>query len=456
MQTMSRLTLTALAIGIAGVMAAGTADASGFQIRENSVKNLGRANAGTTVAWGDASVVLNNPAAMVNLDRTTVQADVTMIDLNADFEGSGTTAVGTPLNGGDGGDPGEATPVPAMAVVFPLGGSLDSVTLGASVSAPFGLKTEYDPTWMGRYDAVVSDVKIVDLTLSAAIAFTDRISVGAGVILQNADVTLSKAIDFGTALCAASNPANCFNPAYPFQPQGADGMIEVAGDDTDVGFVVGAQLRATDNLVLGYAHRTEIDHTLHGTAEFTKPAAVAATFGALGVTAYDDGPIWANLTTPSTDTISARWDVSEGFRLLADVQWTGWSSLQTVDIRRNDGSALGAEAFEWSDSVFYSLGGEWDFSDAFTFRAGIGFDETPTNDEHRTPRLPDNDRMLYSVGVSWAVSEKFSVDGAFQHITIDDPTIALGPDFGDGQFSSMEGSFSGSANLFGISAQYRF
>src|SRR5690606_2969925 len=113
-------------------------DASGFQLRENSVKNLGRANAGTTVAWGDASVVLNNPAAMVNIDRTTVQADVTVIDLNADFDGSGTTAVGTPLSGGNGGDPGDATAVPAMSIVHPLSGSLESVVLGASVTAPFG------------------------------------------------------------------------------------------------------------------------------------------------------------------------------------------------------------------------------------------------------------------------------------------------------------------------------
>ena len=60
MQTASRLTLTSLALGIAGVLAMGQADASGFQIRENSVRNMGRANAGTTVAWGDASVVLNN------------------------------------------------------------------------------------------------------------------------------------------------------------------------------------------------------------------------------------------------------------------------------------------------------------------------------------------------------------------------------------------------------------
>jgi long-chain fatty acid transport protein len=452
MQTASRLTLSALALGVLGVLAAGQADASGFQIRENSVKNLGRANAGTTVAWGDASVVLNNPAAMSNLKQTTFQSDVTVIDLTADFTGSGTTAVGTPLSGGNGGDPGEATPVPAMAVVVPLSGSLQGVTVGASISAPFGLKTEYDPAWMGRYDALTSDVKIVDLTLSAAIAFTDRFSIGAGVIVQRADVTLSKAIDFGTALCAQSNPANCFNPAYPFHPQAQDGSIEVKGDNTDIGFVVGAQFKATDNLVLGYAHRSEVHHTLTGTGTFTMPASVEATFGALGVHAYDDGPIWANLDTPSTDTVSVLWGVHPGFRLLADAQYTGWSSLPSVDIYRDGGAVLGKEAFDWSDSWFYSVGGEWDFSDAITFRAGVGFDETPTNDAHRTPRLPDNDRTVYTLGMTWNVSDALSVDAAYMRVQIDSPTVNTI----SSSSSHLVGSFEGHADLVGLSAQYRF
>jgi long-chain fatty acid transport protein len=455
MQTASRLTLSALALGVLGVLAAGQADASGFQIRENSVKNMGRANAGTTVAWGDASVVLNNPAAMSNLKQTTFQADITVIDLTADFDGSGTTALGAPagpLSGGNGGDPGEPTAVPAMAAVFPLSGSLDAVTLGASISAPFGLKTEYEPTWMGRYDAITSDVKIVDLTLSAAIEFSDRFSLGVGLIYQHADVTLSKAIDFGTALCAQSNPLNCFNPAYPFHPQAQDGMIEVKGDDSDIGFVVGAQLKATDNLTLGYAHRSEVHHTLTGTGDFTKPASVEATFGALGVHAYDDGPIWANLDTPATDTLSVRWDAREGVRLLADVQKTGWSSLESVDIYRDGGVPLGNEAFDWKDTWFYSIGGEWDFSDAFTFRAGVGFDETPTRDEHRTPRLPDNDRTVYSLGMSWNVSEALSVDAAYMRVQIDSPTVNTTSSSG----SHLKGEFSGYANLLGVSAQYRF
>ena len=451
MQTASRLTLSSLALGIAGVLAFGQADASGFQIRENSAQNMGRANAGTTVAWGDASVVLNNPAAMVNIDSTLVQADITVIDLTADFEGSGKTALGTPLSGNDGGDPGDPTPVPAMAAVFPLG---EGVVIGASVSAPFGLKTEYDPTWMGRYDAITSDVKIVNLTLSAAYAVSDRFSVGAGVILQNADVTLSKAIDFGTALCAGSgNPMNCFNPAFPFHPQQQDGLIDVSGDDAALGWVAGVQFKASDRVTLGYAHRSEISHELHGVADFTMPASVAAALSVNPAGAgYVDSPIHAALDTPSTDTVSARFDISDDVRLLGEAQLTGWSSLQSVNILRDDNTVVGAEAFEWDDSWFFSVGGEWDMSDALTLRAGVGMDETPTSDLHRTPRLPDNDRMVYTFGMSWMASPRLSLDASYMRVEIDTPTVNTT----SSSSSHLVGSFDGYANLLSVAARYRF
>jgi long-chain fatty acid transport protein len=458
MQIASRHTFTALALGIAGVLAFGSADASGFQIRENSVKNMGRANAGTTVAWGDASVVLNNPAAMANLDKTTLQADVTVIDLTADFDGTGTSAVGSPLHGGNGGDPGEATPVPAIAAVFPLSGSLDNVTLGASISAPFGLKTEYDPSWIGRYNAITSDVKTIDLTLSAAIAFSEKLSVGVGVIYQHADVTLSNAVDFGTQLCALSAPvvpgvSNCAIPAYPFHPESSDALATVKGDDNDWGFVFGVQFRPTDNVAIGYAHRSEIHHTLTGNATFDhSDPRVPATFAALGVHSFDNGPIWANLDTPATDTVSVLWNVNDSFRVMADAQLTGWSSLEAVDIYRHGGAPLAHEPFNWDDTMFYSLGGEWDLSDAFTLRAGVGFDETPTNDAARTPRLPDNDRTVFTLGMTWNVSEALSVDAAYMRVQIDTPSINATSSSG----SHLVGDFDGHADLLGVSAQYRF
>jgi long-chain fatty acid transport protein len=444
--------VTALALGIAGALTLGNAHASGFQIRENSVKNLGRANSGTAVAKNDASVVSNNPAAMVNLDRNTVKVDLTMIDLDAEFTGGGTTAVGTPLTGGNGGDPGDMTPVPALAAVFPLGGALDNVVVGVSVDAPFGLKTEYDPNWVGRYNAIKSDVKTVDLNLSAALALTERFSIGAGLIVQRTDVTLSNAIDFGTAVCAGSgNVANCFNPAYPFRPQNNDGNVEVSGNDTSLGWRVGMQWRPTDKLSIGVAHRSEVDHDLKGDADFTVPSAVAAipTVGAV----YKDTPISAPLTTPSVTTVSVQYDITDAFRLMADYQATDWHSLQSVKIFRDGGGVLGNEPFQWKDTNFYSLGGEWDLSPAFTLRAGVAKDESPTNDTYRTPRLPDKDRKIFTVGATWNVSDAFSVDAAYMRINVDDPTIN-GATSSSG--SHLTGTFKAHADLFGVAAQFKF
>jgi long-chain fatty acid transport protein len=452
MQTIHR---TTLALGILGALAFGQAGASGFQLRENSVKNLGRANAGTAVAKDDASVVSNNPAAMVNLDKTTVQVDATDIDLTAKFTGGGTTAVGTPLSGGNGGDPGSPQVVPALAVVAPFG----NFRLGASISAPFGLKTEYDGDWVGRYNAIKSDVKTVDFTVSGAWAITNRFSLGVGVIFQRSDVTLSNALDFGSALCLGSgNPANCFNPAFPFHPQGADGRVQVKGNDNSTGWLVGAQWRPVDNFTLGYSHHSKIDHTLRGNADFTVPASVA---GALGPTAPADGAIFAPLTTPSIDTLSAQWDVAPQFRLYGDIQRTGWHSLQQVAIFRADGTPLGMpEQFNWKNTTYYAIGGEWDLSPAFTLRAGYGHDESPTSDATRDARLPDNTRKLYSIGATWHASDALSIDAAFQRIDIADPTIDVVSPFPGSPSpalgSSLTGKYKGHANLIGIAAQYRF
>ena len=457
MQNAHNLTrISALALGIAGALAVGQVQASGFQLREQSVKSLGRSGAGLAVSDKDASVVSLNPAAMTNVDETTVQADVTVIDLDADFTGSGQVLPGTPLarpvTGGNGGDPGDNTAVPNIAVVFPMHGALEGMTLGASIGAPFGLKTEYEPGWVGRYKALTSDVKTVDVTLSVAFQMSDGVSLGFGLIHERAEATLSKAVDFGLIACsnAPGGPANCSPLApFPIKPQGADGTFTVEGDSTALGYIIGGQIAPNDRLAIGVSYRSEIDHDVEGDVAFDKPAFVSASPTLSAV--FANGPGGAKLTTPSITTVSMRYGFNDDFRVLGTFQQTGWESLDKVEITRANGAVVGSEPFDWEDTTFYSVGVEYDFSDAFTLRGGIGKDETPTNDQDRTPRLPDNDRTLYSLGMTWNVSDKFSVDAAYQRITIDDTTISLNSDG-----SSLQGTYDGSADLLGISAQYRF
>lgn len=443
--------ITALALGIAGALTLGQAHASGFQIKENSTKALGRAFAGSGAAAGDVSVVSNNPAAMSTFKQSAVQADVAVIDLSADFTGGGRTAVGTPLNGGNGGDPGDATPVPSLAAIFPVGDT--GMTLGAQVSAPFGLKTEYDRNWVGRYNAVKSDVKTVDLTLAASFDFNSDVSIGLGLIYQRAEATLSNAIDFGTALCASPNPAACFNPASPFRPQANDGFVEVKGDDTGIGWVIGMHIHPNERTAIGFSHRSEIDHDLEGNADFTVPANVAAALAFARPGQFVDTTAMAPLTTPAVDTISVSFGITDNFKILGDISRTQWSSLDNVTIYFDSNQAPSVEGFEWKDTMFWSLGAEWDINDKFALRAGYAEDQSPTKIETRTPRLPDADRQWASVGLTWKASEAFEVSAAYTRIFVDDPKIG---DIHSSSASTLTGSYDADVNIFGLSAQYKF
>ena len=358
MQLASRVTrISALALGIAGALAFGQAQASGFQLKENSVKATGRAYAGSAAAAGDASVVINNPAAMTLFDRATVQADVHAIDLSYEIDATGTDAFGRPLTGGDGGNAGGVAAIPASSAIIPIGDT--GLTFGAAISAPFGLKTEYDRDWKGRYHAVESDVKVVDLTLALSLDLTDRFSVGAGMIVERAEVTLSNAIDFGSSVCRPSAATGGRPPAFclplgsnTYGPQQNDGFAEIQGDDTSLGWTAGLHWRPTDNVSLGLSHRSEIDHELEGEADFTVPGNVAPILAVGAPGQFVDAGVVAKLTTPSITTASAAWQVTDAFALMADVSATDWHSLEAIDIDYDSRQPNTVETFAWEDTMF--------------------------------------------------------------------------------------------------------
>ncbi len=450
--------VSALALGIAGVLAYGDVHAAAFQLKENSAKAQGRAMAGAASAKGDASVVVNNPAVMSTFTEKTLQADATAIDLSFKFQGGGTAAAGTPLQqplrGGQGGDAGALAAVPAASFILPLSGDFEYLTLGAMVSAPFGLKTDYESDWVGRYHALKSDVKIVDLTLAASLELNDRLSVGLGMIYEHADVTLTNAVDFGSGVCRV-NLAACITPspaAAPFGPQKNDGVASISGTDNSFGWLVGVNLRPTDKLSLGYAYRSEIGHELRGTASFEVPGNVRAVLGNAVYKPTDGGG--AKLTTPATHTFSVTYQATDRFAIMAEGVHTGWDSLKEIRIEfDNPLQADAVENYDWHDSWFYSLGGEYAFNDKFTFRAGIARDESPVARAHRTPRMPDEDRNWYSLGLTWNISQNLELNASYVKLDMaDKPEIDLVSSSG----SRLVGTYEGGADLYGVSMQYRF
>lgn len=431
--------LAALPFALAVTLTGQEAQASGFQLKENSVQGLGRAFAGEAAAPGDCAVVVNNPAAMGELGtENCAQADLNVINFATKFHGGGTDFLGRPLIGGNGGDGGLTKPVPAMYFTHSLN---DQWTLGASLNAPFGFQTEFKDEWVGRYEALLSKLESIDLTFSAGYRINDQFSIGGSVIAQRTSANLTQAIDFGTILAARTNGA--------LLPQEADGWGGLKGDDWGYGFILGALWKPTSADRIGVAFHSQIDHTISGNGTFLVPSNILPLLGG----AFVNTPGNADFDTPWFATASWWHTVDDRLSFGLDASYTHWSSFKDLVVHYNNPAQPDSVSlFTWEDTWFFSFGGDYRLNDRWTLRAGVGYDQTPTIDATRTPRVPDGDRTWLSVGVGYQYSEALKFDAGFVHLWVDDGKI----DHTSATFSHLLGRFDSSGNVLGVSAQYRF
>ena len=421
------------------------AHASGFQLKEDDAAGLGRAYAGSTSAPDDAAVVVNNPAAMIDLKAPTLQADVTGVNFSTNFHGGGTDAIGQPLTGGNGGDGGTTKAVPAFFFAMPLS---DRWAIGAGVTVPYGFQTNYNPDWVGRYEAIDSKLQSIDITVSAAYALTDNFSIGASAIAQRSSATLNQAVNFGSIL--AVNPAL---PPGTFLPQSADGFAQVKGNDWGYGWQLGFLWKATDADRIGLNYHSKIDHTLTGTATFGVPANVAPIFAASPVAVFQNTAASAGFDTPANAEASWWHTLNDQWSFGADVGFTQWSSLKGLTVQyANPAQPTTTEVFNWSNSYFGSVGAEYKLDQAWTLRGGLAIDGTPTSADTRDPRVPDATRRWITAGIGYKPNQNWNFDFGYAHLFVNDAHVQDVSATGD----VLAGYFENKGNLFGASAQYKF
>lgn len=461
--------LAALSLAIAGAFALPQdASASAFQLRENSAKGLGRAYAGSATAGGDASVVANNPAAMADLDGTYLQADLTAINFSTQFSGTAHDALGRPISGGTGGDGGATLPVPALFLTSKVS---DRVHLGLGLSVPFGFQTEYDSNWMGRYNAIKSRFESLDSTFSASFNVTDTFALGASVIAQKTSAELTSAINYnavGLGLIQQAAAAGAIPPAMAgalaqqvgaIVPPGSDGLARIKGDDWGYGWQLGGYWKLTPNDKFALSYRSRIAHRLQGTANFTVPANVSALLSNPAVAPLLGGgapfqhtTAAADFTTPASASASY-WHQEEKFGFGVDVAWTKWDVFKELRVDYNNpAQPASVEPFNWRNSWYAAVGGDYYLNDKVTLRAGLSLDTTPTKDATRDPRVPDETRKFAAVGIGYKASEHFELNASYAHIFVNKAHVQSTSATGD----VITGSFDDYGNLFSLSAQYRF
>lgn len=410
----------------------GNAYAAGFALIEVNASGQGNAYAGASAHTNNASTIFFNPAGMMKLEDQQLSIAAHVISPSADFDNDGSSRPAVPgfppfTTGfpagpltGDDDDGGDIAVIPNFYWVKPIS---DDMSFGLGVNTPFGLKTEYDDDWVGRYHGILSDLKTLNFNPSLGYRVDDKLSVGAGLNLMVAKVDLSSAIDFGT-ICVTVNPL-CQGAGVT--PQGADGKADLDGDNYDDpgwGYNLGLQYMLTKQTTIGIAYRSEIDIKVDGDADFKIPdnAAVQATL-ALGSSFVDTG-LKADVTLPASFSISLAHQVGK-FTWLTDVTWTEWSSFDELRIEYdNPAQADSVTTEDWDDSMRYSVGLDYQYSDVLVLRTGLALDETPVpSAERRTPRLPGDDRTWLSFGFTYLASPAITVDVGYSHLFIDDAKI---------------------------------
>jgi len=452
---MARISRTVLSLAVAGTFAGSVsqAHAAAFALIEQSASGLGNSFAGAAAAAEDASTIYYNPAGMTLLKGPTdLSVGVALINLSAKFSDAGSQASGVALGGlgvtneprplgGTGGDAGGLSAVPNFYVA---GDIAPDWKFGLGVSVPFGLKTQYDADWLGRFQAIKSEIITLNINPSLSWKVNDKLSLGGGVSYQQIDATLTSQANYGAVAFAASGGSVAFASAAA--AASPEGLVTVTGSDGAWGYNLGAMIQATPDTRIGIAYRSSIKYHITGSATFSN---VPPQLGSL------DTGVTLDIKMPDSASVALQQKLGSSWILLADVTWTGWSKIKDLTILRTNGTVLSSTPENFKDTYRYGLGVTYRHSDAWSFKAGAAIDQTPVNDTDRTPRLPDQDRTWLSFGGKYSLSPDSAIDVGYAHLFIKEAPInqsAGNPT----AFGTILGSYKGSVDIFGVQFAHRF
>ncbi len=444
-----RLVLIILAAALAAGGSAVDARASGFALIEQGVRGLGNAYAGGSAVAEDATTIFFNPAGLTRLEDSNLELGLHLIRPDATFHNEGSTLTpllgDIPLIGSDG----ESSYVATVPNIYWARKMNDKIHLGLGINVPFGLETEYDDDWIGRYHGTKSAIHTININPTLAWKMNDQWSLGLGLNAQYLDAELSNAIGFGTinALVGAG---------LPLTPQGDDGYVTMSADDYAYGYNLGFLFELSDETRFGLAYRSEMDYTLEGDANFTTPNAYAEIIA--GLAGLVDGPVTTDITLPQTISLSTYSDLTDQWAIMGDITWTGWSCVEELRVEFESGADDSVTTLEWDDTYRVAMGFSYDWSDKWDLRFGGAYDETPIpNEERRSVRVPGNDRWWLTFGGTYEISDSLALSGGYAHIIVSHPVIhKSGNMVEDTSRGLLHGTYDSNVDILSVQLSWSF
>ena len=463
------------------------AQAQGFGVYEQGTCVMARAGAAVANGCDDGSSIYFNPSHIADADGVTASLGATLIDAGGEFAYDYTARA--PYTGAEADLENDPIPVPHGYVTY---GATERLGLGIGVYVPYGLETNWPrelsdgSTFDGAFEGFESRIQNIFVQPTVAYQLTPDLRVGAGPILAISAVELNQLLD----LSQQETPAG---PRFgqlgvPFHTAFARVKLE-GSNEIGYGANVGATYQATDRLSIGARFTTPVTVSYDGEAEFSQietglvfPASgplaqdlngdgnpdptpadllVASQFDEDGVLdqyqqmASSEGDlssqaIETEITFPFQLVGGVSFQATEKLLLLADYQFTGWSSFDEIPL---EFAKLGTEVRveNYNNTHAVRLGAQYDVIAPLTVRLGYLYNTAAAPDEVVTPLLPEAARNQFTLGVGWRPTDVVEINAAYHLLLQNDrrgrvrgalPGETLTTDLNQGLYSF-------GANLFG-------
>ncbi|MCS3417578.1 outer membrane protein transport protein [Pseudomonas yamanorum] len=472
-------TLLGLAL-LGGLMTTGQAQAGGFSTPTFGAPGWGRAFGGGSLFKNDPSAAYNNPAAMAFIDSTIAQQTVDYARVKIKYTGQAYDYAGNPvtntpvlddlgntgdpvLNTNNGGQGGFTAWLPTGFLVIPMG---DRFAFGLSQVVPQGMKTTWNEDSKLRDFAVDTKIETIGLTGSLSFKVNDQFSVGGGAIVQRSQGFVSQNID----LLAAADVSPGLGGAG--LPTGlGHSLMRVKVDNISVGWFGGVVWKPTLQDTLGLNYHAKIKNKMTGKYNIYTDAvgrnAMTNPIGPNGETlveiAYpglklfpDGAHASTQLDIPATASVDWVHEFNDRWTLGVSATWTEWSSFQDLTLK-SQGTTIVAIPYNYKNAWMTSIGGDYKATDELTLRAGVAYDQTPTRNSTRDPRIPDGDRYFLAFGAGYDIKAVpgLSVDAAYSHQFVQKVNLKtknvdrLGA-------AQLDGEAESSGDVVSLSATYKF
>ena len=405
-----------------GLCLAGAVQAGGYRVALQGQKALAMGHTGVAMT-DSAEAIFFNPGAITWLEsdldmvggitllegKTQYQNEQTVVDVETD------NPVGTPIN------------------AYLAQRLSPELSWGFGIYTPFGNRVEYPTDWQGSH--LVNEIELQAIYLQPTIAY---------------QLNKSTSIGFGPNLVLGSVEFNRNLSTSLTDEDGNRSNVTIeAKNVTAWGFNLGLLHELNDRTRLGFSYRSEV---------IVEARDEDASFDNIPVALQDqfaDGKFDADLPLPAELTLGIAFDYSDQLTLAFDFNRTYWDVFDELVIEFDSG-LTSVNPRNYQDSSIYRFGAQYRYSEKWTLRAGVYFDESPVPDGYFAPETPRIDGIGYTAGATYHASRNLEFDVSLLILSFDDDENSYDYYEEGGKTIPFSGTYDSAANSIGFGLTYKY